>query len=423
MKVTLTYEDIKRIVAEAVDELTARHNSNSDFDKFDTKHIDSGLGSQCFGWGLYFSTDKNVTKGYRDEMIGYTGSTKHPYQTGMDFSDVIGKRNPLLAVGDGTFRRKKGAFEYVVELPEDNGHNYIEWDGPMIDGLNSKYGMPEYPWSSFASQYEGIAMRIPGGARKLSLDLDDMGYDGIKVAPFRNREGNRVMKNCNYVIFNEKKIKIIDKIAHVPTVVPKNKFHYFTRNKYAEGFNVFPIGTENPEHPSWTPRVVMVDKHGDKVLDGLQSYIYMNCDNFKGYAVIRDKDYRANILDGVTGELLFKEWVRDIHRAHMGEAKNLLIVYNDKDRCNVFNVDTRSFMLKSWYPQVDRCFNIDGNRLYIVGDEGRWGLSVNGEKPTSGPYEKMIKYDNEDWVMAVKGDITYYLDSQGRLTHMSKTYR
>lgn len=395
MKITLTYNDIKRLVLEAVDELTAMHNTNSDFDRFDTNYVDSGLGSQAYGWGLYFSTDRSVTKGYREEMIANTDSNMNPYQNSMDYVDVVGKKNPLLAVGDGTFRRKKGAFEYVVELPEDDGHNYINWDGPMIDGLNSKYGIPEYPWSSFGSQYVGIAIRIPGGAKKLSLDLDDMGYDGIKVAPFRNREGNRVMKNCNYVIFNEKKIKIIDKIAHIPTVVPKNKFQYFTRNKYTEGFNVFPIGTENPENPSWTPRVVMVDKHGDKVLDGLQSYICVNTDDFRGYVVFREGDYKANILDGKTGELLFRNWTTDIHRAHKDDPENLLIVYNNKDRCNVFNVDTRSFMLKSWYQEIGHCFIFDGGSAFIVGINGKWGLSVNGRRPRGRLYNELYLSDHD----------------------------
>ena len=418
-KVILTYDDIKNIVTEAVDELTAMHNTNTYFDRFDTNYINSGLGSQSYGWGLYFSTDKEVTKGYRDEMVAHTGPFKHPYQNGMDFSDVIGKENPLLAVGDGTFRRKNGAFEYVVELPEDNGRNYIEWDGPMIDGLDQKFGMPEYHWRSFGSQYEGIAMRIDGGAKRVSLELDKMGYDGIKVAPFRNRTGNRIMDNCNYVIFNEKKIKIVDRIAHVQTVIPKDEFHHFVNNSYTRGFNVFPVGVEDKEHPQWTPRVVMVDKHGDKVLGGLQSYFWMNTGDFKGYVVFREGDYKANILDGKTGELLFKNWVTDIHRAHMDDPKSLLIVYNDKDRCNVFNVDTRSFMLKSWYQEIGHCFIFDGGSAFIVGINGKWGLSVNGRRPRGRLYDELYK-DTDDahgcpLFIGKIGNMTEMFDWNGRI--------
>lgn len=54
MTITLTYGDIKRLVLETINELTARHSTNSDFNNFSTDYVGNGIGSQRCGWGYLF---------------------------------------------------------------------------------------------------------------------------------------------------------------------------------------------------------------------------------------------------------------------------------------------------------------------------------------------------------------------------------
>ena len=217
MTITLTYGDIKRLVLETINELTARHSSNSDFDEFSTDYVGNGLGSQRCGWGIYFSTDEYAGDKYRDLAVNAAKDTRTT-------SEYLKNAVRGLFGGAKNFKWKTGAYEYVVELPEDNGHNYIDWDGPKIDGLECRYGLPELddnggqlPETPFASQYEYISRRIPGGAKRLSLDLDEMGYDGIKVDSYKYIQSTYPRRGGYdvFVIFNDKKIKIVDKITHI----------------------------------------------------------------------------------------------------------------------------------------------------------------------------------------------------------------
>lgn len=217
MTITLTYRDIKKLVLETINELTARHSSNSDFDEFSTDYVGNGLGSQRCGWGIYFSTDEYAGDKYRDLAVNTAKDTRTT-------SEYLKNAVRGLFGGPKRFKWKAGAYEYIVELPEDDGHNYIDWDGPKIDGLEQRYGLRELDDGEgqpseprFGSQYEYISRNIPGGAKKLSLDLDGMGYDGIKVDSYRDIPLNypRHQTYDVFVIFNDKKIKIIDKITHI----------------------------------------------------------------------------------------------------------------------------------------------------------------------------------------------------------------
>ena len=52
---------------ESEDYITAYHGSAADFDKFDIGKIGTGVGSQMYGYGLYFTKSKKVAKEYAEE--------------------------------------------------------------------------------------------------------------------------------------------------------------------------------------------------------------------------------------------------------------------------------------------------------------------------------------------------------------------
>ena len=77
-------------------EMIGYHGSGADFDKFNhKKYLNSGAGSQSFGWGTYITNDRYVA-------LGYTDTTKTDQ-----------------------------AFLYEVEIPDDNGQNYLEYNAYM----------------------------------------------------------------------------------------------------------------------------------------------------------------------------------------------------------------------------------------------------------------------------------------------------
>lgn len=51
--------------------MVAYHGSPHKFDKFSLHKIGTGEGNQTYGWGLYFSSSKNVAEHYRNNLAGY----------------------------------------------------------------------------------------------------------------------------------------------------------------------------------------------------------------------------------------------------------------------------------------------------------------------------------------------------------------
>lgn len=67
-------EKIENFVNPRVDievdyQLDVWHGSPHSFDKFSTEHIGSGEGGQMFGWGLYFTEEKEIAEWYADTLV------------------------------------------------------------------------------------------------------------------------------------------------------------------------------------------------------------------------------------------------------------------------------------------------------------------------------------------------------------------
>lgn len=139
---------------------------------------------------------------------------------------------------------------YTVEIPDDTGSNYLEWDGKYSgdelysmldkigDALKSKgYDLDkEYngsaSWNDWVSRmrdagedwesntalgseiYNKLSKMLgdnayEGNQKEASLLLKDAGFDGVKVIAQRNSGGNK-QGNMNYVIFDENNAKIVN---------------------------------------------------------------------------------------------------------------------------------------------------------------------------------------------------------------------
>ena len=142
---------------------------------------------------------------------------------------------------------------YTVEIPDDNGSNYLDWEAPTgkelverikqelrnNETLNSIYDEPGElekeldelrPRETFGGTYKKIASLF-GGTHGSSKDTSElfnrMGYVGIKY-PAGTIHGGAENGDINHVIFNDKDLKITDKVRFFRT--PGGEAYGYTAN-------------------------------------------------------------------------------------------------------------------------------------------------------------------------------------------------
>ncbi len=138
---------------------------------------------------------------------------------------------------------------YTVEIPDDNGENYLDWDSKTgkdlvsrlvstlradkdlkkayegrLSELNKELGKFA-PRTLFSDTYVQLA-ELLGSDKKASQLLSSLGYVGIKY-PAEFRSGGRKDGAKNYVIFNEHDAEITDHVRF-----------FKTKNGEAYGFTV-----------------------------------------------------------------------------------------------------------------------------------------------------------------------------------------
>ena len=188
--------------------MTVYHGSGAKFDKFDHSHMGEGEGNHTFGWGTYVTEVEGIGRTYAKAAAKYDG--KQP------------KRNL-----------------YTVEIPEDNGDNYLDWSKKINDigedfltGIDNKLyneegwrrvesgGFTRFtkgektivlnPNATAADVYEELSVGL-GSPKSASEFLNSLGYIGISY-PAEYMSGGRSDGARNYVIFNENDAKITGRI-------------------------------------------------------------------------------------------------------------------------------------------------------------------------------------------------------------------
>ena len=264
--------------------LKVYHGSGADFTEFDFDHMGEGAGSQVFGWGGYVTSSKEIGKSYveltrkkptyfyngnelsedylysillnkvgrdnakilddflynlkkygvseaksilrkgdyayfKDLLKGTRGSIRSGYQNKVDAAEL------LLAPRNIRVKKYKGNL-YEVDIPEDNGGNYLEWDAPITDELIDKVAKALPSLSSFDIKdlkkdrtfdnfYKTISMRSVKDDATFNDDkaasqlLSSLGYTGIKYKAGRNFGGAK-NGDTNYVIFKPEDMKITE---------------------------------------------------------------------------------------------------------------------------------------------------------------------------------------------------------------------
>ena len=227
--------------------LKVYHGSGADFTEFDFDHMGEGAGSQAFGWGGYVTSSKKIGKSYATMMDN--DPSKAYYRIQRSNGTRFSKKYPTLesflhgdkqiAMNDKFTEQEKIDFYnemkklaepyhnlYEVDIPEDNGSNYLDWDAPITDELIDKVAkvlpsLRSYDISdlkkdrTFDNFYKTISMRSVKDDASFNDDkaasklLSSLGYTGIKYKAGRNF-GGAEENDTNYVIFKPEDMKITE---------------------------------------------------------------------------------------------------------------------------------------------------------------------------------------------------------------------
>lgn len=222
--------------------LKVYHGSGADFTEFDFDHMGEGAGSQAFGWGGYVTSSKKIGKDY--SMLK-DNSNSNLKSDAKEFLKSYPTYESFLAnhkrIGDSqrfTESEKKNFYEgmvkaanisrnlYEVDIPDDNGSNYLDWDAPITDELidNVAKALPSLRSydikdlkkdRTFDNFYKTISMRSVKDDAAFNDDkaasklLASLGYTGIKYKAGRNF-GGAEEGDTNYVIFKPEDMKITE---------------------------------------------------------------------------------------------------------------------------------------------------------------------------------------------------------------------
>jgi site-specific DNA-cytosine methylase len=227
--------------------LKVYHGSGADFTEFDFDHMGEGAGSQVFGWGGYVTSSKKIGKSYATLMDN--DPSRAYYRIQRSNGTRFAKKYPTLdsflhgdkqiAMNDKFTEQEKIDYYnemkklaepyhnlYEVDIPEDNGSNYLNWDAPITDELIDKvakslpslrsYDIKDLKKDrTFDNFYKTISMRSAKDDATFNDDkaasqlLASLGYTGIKYKAGRNF-GGAEEGDTNYVIFKPEDMRITE---------------------------------------------------------------------------------------------------------------------------------------------------------------------------------------------------------------------
>ena len=231
--------------------LKVYHGSGADFTEFDFDHMGEGAGSQSFGWGGYVTSSKKIGKSYATLMDN--DPTQREYRTKQHNAERLLNKYPTLEaflnapeiVANKKTKEEKVAYYnkalkdaepyhnlYEVNIPDDNGGNYLDWDAPLSDEQKKAIGTAlkerGVDVNAFAKQgfdlnkpyqyinhvslpmmFNSLGVSKENRAKEISKFLSSVGFTGIKYKAGRNF-GGAEEGDTNYVIFKPEDMKIAE---------------------------------------------------------------------------------------------------------------------------------------------------------------------------------------------------------------------
>ena len=129
--------------------LKVYHGSGADFTEFDFDHMGEGAGSQVFGWGGYVTSSEEIGKSYTRLAAQSNGLKREGLK-----SNISRAKERLPFMRDGEYKTEleneikqwqeelanidESKNLYEVDIPDDNGSNYLEWYGDVPSNLDKE---------------------------------------------------------------------------------------------------------------------------------------------------------------------------------------------------------------------------------------------------------------------------------------------
>ena len=238
------------------------HGSGADFDAFDHSHMGEGEGAQAYGWGTYVTSVNGIAVDYAEVNDNSLRRSKLESDINRLKESLPFRRGDARREGEEELKRLEeelSRFEgwksvlYTVEIPDDNGENYLHWEkipnekvkGKIINALkeffrpdisiyrqdferSSKSNLSDEQFldlqvenilfSTFKGKeiYERLSREFGEDEIASKFLAQDAGIVGISY-PSKFHIGGRYDGPRNYVIFKEADAKITGKVRFFRT--------------------------------------------------------------------------------------------------------------------------------------------------------------------------------------------------------------
>lgn len=493
---------LKAVAEPGVRFLRTYHGSGANFSEFDFDHMSEGAGSQVFGWGGYVTSSEEIGKSYveltrkkptyvyngkemseddlrsvlldkvgrdnanilddflynlekygvseaksilrkgdyayfKDLLKGTYGSIRSGYQNKVDAAELI------LAPRNIRVKKYKGNL-YEVDIPEDNGSNYLDWEKKPSDEVETKmieglYSLDAKTLDDMASKdivfrtllYDYIKnadkeQMIPllvkthaltrgttydngnveddirfvynrlsrwmGSPKAASQFLSSLGFTGIKY-PAGTIMGGADKGDTNYVVFNPKDMKIVD---HTKFAQGKGVVYGYTDGKEIV-LNQEHLNANTPIHEyqhlwrtaakEMNPELI---EHGDKLI--MQTQLFADLKEDPNYKHLSDDEICDEAFARLTGEdgaAILEQMANDaIKENPLDTAKELTIINRLKNWLKKFWYWTLDTFTK-WKPEDIKKMTLEDIRNLVLRD------LANGVDPRTVLSEKKAKKDDK----------------------------
>lgn len=447
---------LKAVAEPGVRFLRTYHGSGANFDKFDLSHALEGEGSETFGHGVYVTNSKEIGTDYaqrakdkkaifgfefvnpqsmskeaqdmlRHYMYKHQDVAKGLENARKDLKDVIGKfpdtdylqeLNEILAKDDDSIAIPSNrAYRYDVDIPDDNGSNYLGWNESQNFPLEKWYRLWEITHNGFSeNEYfkdgganydkdrieriiqmkldspENGMQKLPTlkgeelyhaledffdrerpsyGAELASRALGEIGFVGIKY-PAGMIHGGAKEGDYNYVVFDENNANIVGntKFAQGKGVV----------YGYTDGKQIVLNGEHlNPNTPIheyqhlWRTAAKKMNpeliEHGDKLI--MQTQLFADLKQDPNYNHLTDEqicDEAFARLTGEDGAAILEQMAKDaIKENPLDTAKELSVINKLKEWLKKFWYWTLDTFTK-WKPEDIKKMTLEDIRNLVLRD-------------------------------------------------------
>lgn len=436
--------------------LRTYHGSGANFDKFDLSHALEGEGSETFGHGVYVTNSKEIGTDYaqrakdkkaifgfefvnpqsiskeaqdmlRHYMYKHQDVAKGLENARKDLKDVIGKfpdtdylqeLNEILAKDDDSIAIPSNrAYRYDVDIPDDNGSNYLGWNESQNFPLEKWYRLWEITHNGFSeNEYfkdggarydidrieritqmklespENGMQKLPTlkgeelyhaledffdrerpsyGAELASRALGEIGFVGIKY-PAGMIHGGAKEGDYNYVVFDENNANIV---GNTKFAQGKGVVYGYTDGKEIV-LNQEHLNPNTPIHEYqhlWRTAAKKMNpeliEHGDKLI--MQTQLFADLKQDPNYNHLTDEqicDEAFARLTGEDGAAILEQMAKDaIKENPLDTAKELSVINKLKEWLKKFWYWTLDTFTK-WKPEDIKKMTLEDIRNLVLRD-------------------------------------------------------